>query len=193
MKNATIKVQTASQKVLLDTELLGQFSDGYWENSRNQSWRYLNSVEVVNNPNKTGVYFSDYVPYDYKGYSVNNKTLLEVVGDRMLSKARYANSLGTTIIGEGIELILDSDNIIKKVMNNEVITLEDIEEIIQDNLLREEFWVKRAKLAIQEIKENGGIQKLLEALNDTSYNMKEMRKDLREITTILKDAKKETL
>ena len=191
MKNATIKVQTASQKVLLDTELLGQFSDGYWENSRNQSWKYLDSVEVANDSDKTGVYFTDYLPYDYQGYSVNNKTLLDVVGDRMLSKARFANSLDTTVIGEGLEIVLETDKITRKVIDNEVISLEDIEYIIQDNLSREDFWVKRAKLAIQEIKEIGGVQKLLEALNNTSYNMKEMRKDLREITTILKDAKKE--
>ena len=181
----TIKVQNVAQKVLLDTELLGQFSDGYWENSRNESWRYLDNVEIAKDE-KCGVYFEDHKPFDYKGYSVNNSTLLEYVGDRMLVKTRAARYLNLSVMGEGLESIIESNSICKKVENNEEVTEEDINKIIQSYLSDSDFWVKRAKLFIQEMKEIG-TQHLIRALNDTSYNMKEMRKDLREITKILKN------
>jgi len=98
MKNlSTIKVANIAQKVLLDTELLGQFSDGFWENSRNTSWRYLDEVKIANDTETVGVYFQSEKPYDYKGYSVNNLELLSYVGDRMLSKARVARFLNIGI------------------------------------------------------------------------------------------------
>jgi hypothetical protein len=95
MKNtneAIIKVENLVQKVLLTNELIGQFSDGFWENSRNTSWNHMGEVEVVEESEETGVVFKEYVPRNYKGYSVNNKTLLEYVGDRMLVNAKLANS-----------------------------------------------------------------------------------------------------
>ncbi len=182
---AIIKVNKSSQKVLLDTELLGQFSDGFWENSRNQSWKYLGNVEITDG--ETGVYFDKYIPIQYKGYSVNNAELLLYVGDRMLSKARVANALNISVINSGMETILETMSITHKVENNIEIVVDDIDNIIIKLLSQDKFWQDRAKNAIDGINLIGGTQRFVEALNDTTYNIKTMRKDLREITKILKN------
>jgi len=184
--NATIKVQNIAQKVLLDTELLGQFSDGYWENSRNESWKYLGDVEIANDTENTGVVFEKSVPYNYKGYSVNNKTLLEYVGDRMLAKARVANFLQTSDIDE-VDCLLEYACANDISMGREVTEdklADKIEEWQKDS---SEFWNKRAANALSFINEVG-FDKFMEAIN-SDYDMKAMRKDLTAITKILKNAR----
>lgn len=183
---AVIKVSKPSQKVLLDAELLGQFSDGFWENSSNQSWHYLRDVEI-SSPDEVGVYFEKYIPHQYRGYSVNNSELLSYVGERMLTKARVSHHLNISKIDMALDLILENNKISRKVIENEEVLQEDIENAILPKLADADYWRKKALKAIQEIKELGGTQKLLEALNNSSYQMKDMRKDLKEITKILKN------
>jgi len=188
MKNlSTIKVANIAQKVLLDTELLGQFSDGFWENSRNTSWRYLDEVKIANDTETVGVYFQSEKPYDYKGYSVNNLELLSYVGDRMLSKARVARFLNIDTLGEA-EGLFETYTVESKIIKGEEITLEDFENQIDKwNSESSPFWEKRAKVCIEFLRMHG-TQNVLEAINDTSYGMKEMRKDLTAITKLLKIA-----
>jgi len=185
-KEATIKVQNEVQKVLLDTELIGQFSDGYWENSRNQSWVYLGNVEVTRNPESTGVVFEDFIPCDYKGYSVNNRTLLEYVGDRMLAKARVANYLKISDI-DAVDCLLEyacAQNIIQNVE----VTEEDIAgQILEWQDRSDDFWSKRAEESIKFIK-NVGLDNFMKAVN-SDYKMSDMRKDLSNITKVLKETK----
>jgi len=141
---STIKVQNKVQKVLLDTELFGQFSDGFWENSRNNSWVYLDdNVEVAKTNEKPGIYFKVIIPHEYKE---KQKLLIFLI------------------------FLLFQTNVI---------------DIIKNYQSENDFWKKRVKSALKQIDELGGIDELVKALN-SSYNMKSMRKDLREITKILK-------
>jgi len=181
---ATIKVQTSAQKVLLDTELLGQFSDGYWENSRNQSWEYLNNVEITKDE-EPGVYFKANVPYNYKGYSVNNTELLSYVGERMLAKAKIANFFNISTISNGLTSVLEDYKIENLINKNKEITSDDINNVIEKCQAGSDYCKKRADVALEQIDELGGVDKIIEALN-SSYDIKAMRKDLREITKILK-------
>ena len=180
---ATIRVSTPSQKVLLDTELLGQFSDGFWENSRNTSWEFLGKVEVSK---EAAVVFEEYIPYDYKGYSVNNKELLSYVGERMLIKARIANALNISDFGEA-EALFDTYKIESKVTSEKAFTEDDLLSQIADwNKNGDKFWTDRAKVSTEFISANGLVN-VVQAMNDTSYDMKAMRKDLTAITKILKN------
>jgi hypothetical protein len=180
----TIKVQNNSQKVLLDSELLGQFSDGYWENSRNTSWNFLDDVEVTDG--ETGVFFDSTIPYNYKGYSVNNKTLLEYVGDRMLIKSRIANYLNISDLSS-VETMIEYVGE-ESLRHNKQVTKEDIETVISKwKMTGDKFWIKRAEESLNFVKEIG-FQKLVDSFN-SSYSMKDMRKDLSQITKILKNPK----
>jgi hypothetical protein len=184
-QEALIIVENEAQKVLLDTELLGQFSDGYWENSRNESWNYLGNVQVAND-SVTGVIFKKNIPYSYKGYSVNNKTLLSYVGDRMLVKARVANYLKISDI-DGVEALLEysCSNVIDR---GNVVTEDDIADKIEEwQRDKSEFWNKRAVSSLEFIGKVG-FEKFLKAVN-SDYSVKDMRKDLTQITKILKDTK----
>jgi hypothetical protein len=181
---ATIKVQNNSQKVLLDSELMGQFSDGYWENSRNTSWNVLDAVEVTDG--ETGVFFDSNIPYNYKGYSVNNKNLLEYVGDRMLIKARIANYLDLDDLSSAETMI---EYVGEEALGyNKQVTKEDIATVISKwKMTGNEFWIKRAEDSLNFIKKVGS-QNLVDAFN-SNYSMKDMRKDLSQITKILKNPK----
>jgi len=183
--SATIKVNTPSQKVLLDTELLGQFSDGFWENSRNTSWKYLGSVVVA--PTTPGVFFEDSIPYDYKKYSVNNKTLLDCVGDRMLAKARVANTLGISKLGRA-EGLFETYTIESKLISGEEITADDINTTLEKwNATGQAYWLETASASFDFLNKHGLLE-VVKALNNTNYDMKAMRKELKEITLILEHA-----
>ena len=183
----TIKVNTPVQKVLLDNELLGQFSDGFWENSRNQSWTYLNDVELISNIDKVGVYFPDYIPSDYKGYRVNNKELLSYVGNRMLAMARVANFFSVSDFNSDFECLLSSVEIENAIAENTPIQADHINNVIKRfETYKSEYWNKVANGISTEINKLGGIDELIKALN-SDYTMKNMRKELTNITLILKN------
>jgi len=180
---ATVRVANGTQKVLLDQELFGQFSDGYWENSRNRSWEVLGEAEVANEANPVGVTFSEYRTYDYKGYSVNNKELLSYVGDRMLVYSRFANYFKLSEISDNEASFLEyaAERTIF-----DTTTKENLESVLTDwNRPEDKFWFNRRTSALGLI-ETYGMDEILNALNDTSYGMKEMRKDLTQITKALK-------
>jgi len=180
---ALIIVENEAQKVLLDSELLGQFSDGYWEGSRNQSWNYLGNVKVANDSEVTGVMFKKNIPYAYKGYAVNNKTLLSYVGDRMLVKARVANYLKVSDIKD-VETLLEY-SCSSVIARGKVVTTDDIADKIEEWLYHSsEFWNKIAVSSLEFIK-NVGLDNFLNAVN-SEYSVKDMRKDLTSITKILK-------
>jgi len=175
-----IKVNSVTKFVLLNYELLGQFSDGYWENSRNQSERFLSEVEITDGEECTE-FEAPYIPSSYKGYNVNNTELLSYIGDRMLIKSRLAKVLNIYNF-HGIEYFVERFN--------EGTTVEDVEKEL--NILKEssgDYFKNKAKLA-EVFLNKVGIENFVEAINNTNaYTMKDMRKDLREITKALKNTK----
>lgn len=87
MEQKTLAVRNIEQKVLWETELAGQISDGYWENaSPMDHYRSWSGIRVVVDPENVGRDF--WVRKD--NYSFTSKQLLEYVGDRMVFRARFA-------------------------------------------------------------------------------------------------------
>lgn len=80
-----LNVRNQAQKILLEKELQGQISDGYWENaSPHDHWKPWCNCDVVVNPENLGRTF--WARKD--NYNLNNKDLLDIVGDRMLEEVQ---------------------------------------------------------------------------------------------------------
>lgn len=80
----TIRVNNQAQKWLLKNELQGQISDGHWENASNNPWQDWSNAKVVVDPNNVGRNFNT----TKDNYQLNSKTLLDVVGDRMIDDVK---------------------------------------------------------------------------------------------------------
>lgn len=78
-----LTVRNNAQKLLFERELLGQISDGLWENSSpHNHWEVFDDVTVVVGKD-VGVNFTV-----KRSYNFADSELLEVVGDRMLEIVR---------------------------------------------------------------------------------------------------------
>jgi len=89
----TIKTNDKRIKSLLENELLGQFSDGFWENSRTQIWRHLGDVILTEDEN--GLEGQSFVVKRVINsmYNVENRELLKHIGARMTGFVAFADLL----------------------------------------------------------------------------------------------------
>ena len=79
------------QLALWRHELVGQISDGHWENAVPRShWeRPCAARSAVSDTRKAGPNW-----YPWRGYNFANKELFDVVGDRMVSYVKFALAFG---------------------------------------------------------------------------------------------------
>ena len=89
----TIKTNDKKVKSILENELLGQFSDGYWENSKNKLWKHLDNVVLTENEN--GLEGQDFMVKRAikQMYNVENRELLKHIGARMTGFVAFADLL----------------------------------------------------------------------------------------------------
>jgi hypothetical protein len=84
-----LAVSNMAQKVLFECELQGQFSDGYWENSRPyehwQVWCHLGHNDIIIDPVNPGRNF--WTTKD--NYNLTAPDLLEVVAERMMTSVKF--------------------------------------------------------------------------------------------------------
>ena len=186
----TIVVNTWAQKALLENELFGQMSDGYWENSRNQSWRFWSKCNVVVDPDAEPHYVkvSDY--WGEKSYPLNNTELLSFVGTRMLAIAKFADYTNRELSQDDAYLIEDIVGCNDTDEYPEVTTerIDAVYNKYKDYAKTsdpENYWNKKAKRFSEFVKTNRNI--LTKALDVTYYNKKDLRKDLRVLTQALKN------
>lgn len=82
---ATLAVRNEAQRVLVMKELLGQISDGKWENATPRGhWRDWNVVRVIVDPEAVGRDWE--VQKD--NYNFTDGDLLKVIGERMVELVR---------------------------------------------------------------------------------------------------------
>ena len=156
----TIFVANREQQILLECELKGQVSDGYWENARNNDWVSIIDAKVVVKPVKVGVNFTPSRKYDFAA-----KDLVDIVGDRMRTFVMMARKFPT-------------------LSNNAILVSE-----WSKSSLEETFWndpnygenakAEYAKIGITTYAELQAVVKSLEG-----YSIKDLRKDLRAIKEI---------
>ena len=74
-----IVLATIAQAVLMELELKGQVSDGYWENSSPRDhYKPVCDAAVIVDPDNMGINF-----YPRRKYNFASPTLIEYVGERM--------------------------------------------------------------------------------------------------------------
>ena len=85
--NNRVNVGNAAQAALLKHELLGQMSDGHWENSRahGEGWREWSRADVVVDPDNVGINF-----YQPRNYDFLSEDLLKTVRTRMILYVRLS-------------------------------------------------------------------------------------------------------
>lgn len=82
-KETTLIVENEIQKFLWENYLVGQISDGYWENTKNSGWQFWCNIncEVGNNPNIK-------IPNCYATYTIKKSfgftRLIKYIGEEML-------------------------------------------------------------------------------------------------------------
>jgi hypothetical protein len=90
-----IEFTTQTALALWDCEILGQLSDGAWENTRpHEHWKFWHALDsAVGSENKVTVDKGTYSPYCVKN-RYNIACLYEYVVDRMLAHGRMASVTG---------------------------------------------------------------------------------------------------
>jgi len=164
-----ITLANSNQVVLFTRELCGQLSDGYWENSSpREHWRApcRASVVVGDTPNV------NFIPH--RAYNFNAKKLVDVVGERMMQYVRLANkfpelstaALSVLEYGEWWWLQTPAN---QKQLDNHTDTLAELKTI--------------------GVTQHTDVQTIVDNVDESSYTMKELRKDLRGINEAFKNSR----
>ena len=206
-----IKFNTNSKVALFNTELLGQFSDGFWSNSSKKHWKWYNKATLGSNegvkPDMDYIHSKNFLMrksaprQNYRaaqintsnldsGYACNNKELIECVGDRMMAFAAYGKAFQetpNTYFGYFLESIIptidDNKNFVMTISKDAFI--EAYGKLYDSS--DESRYTKSKHEAVKEtITKLGGVDAIVDGINDVKYSIKELRSDLRGISTALK-------
>lgn len=141
-----IAFRNKAQLALWKYELLGQLSDGHWENSRPfNHWQDWHQAKALVDPSNVG---RNFYPIRER-YNFANKDLLEVVDGRMIGYVRLVLQLGEGIIERanlrwavGCDGKLERSSrdkmgaedagIVVRALENEVYTLKDLKRDLRD-------------------------------------------------------------
>lgn len=169
-----INVRNEDQKALLELELLGQISDGYWENSiASRTWE---DVEVCVDPNNVGVDFAAF-PCNF-----TSKKLLDVVKTRMVLYVRLAREFGN--LARDLETLFISVNDDATAAKNIIYigAPDDISSLLQKGNTFWTSWYNRVKDYLKSPK----LISIAETpLNDSRmYSLKDLRRDLNDLNKI---------
>ena len=168
-----LNLANMQQKIIFLTEMQGQLSDGYWENTEPldhwQPWCGITWDDVQVDPNNIGVVSTGWLKK--RNYGFNRKDLLEVVGDRIRFKINLYLTFGEKILG----LLKENDHI-----------LPDGPEVPK---YQGEYWDKvRTKLQEVGLTE----ENMREAYYHGSYTPEDLRRDCLGLNRALKvDARAE--
>ena len=176
-KQYTCYVRNNAQKVLLEHEMLGQMSDGMWENSRQDYKLWHDTKFVVSTDGKLGTVGIPQYKKDRSRYNLNNRELLEIVGDRMIASARVCIAFPELVASE-------EDGAIQHCAEEAMNTGK-----ISPRADYERDYLRKVESLIG--KEN--IETFIKAAQSESlYDMKKMRKDLADLKKIMQMSLPET-
>lgn len=163
-----IILANANQVVLYKQELVGQISDGYWENSSPRDhWRSPCRASVVVGE-EPGVNF---IPH--RAYNFNAKNLVDVVGERMMQSVRVAMKF-PKLSPVAREVFENGEWWWKQTCSNQAMLDHHVEMV--------------AELKTVGITNFQEMKTAVDNLDETSYTMKDMRKDLRGINAAFKNS-----
>ena len=180
-KSGTLNVRNTAQLLALKCEMLGQLSDGHWENSRpDDHWIPWCDAKIEVNPSSVGRNF--YARKD--SYNFLNRDLLEVVGERMLFQVKLG-LLIESAAPDFLEVYTDYHwSFPEGASDYESTKAEAAGKMSTD------YWAQQLAIA-----EGLGIDRELvdevEAWN--GYTMKDLRNDLRDLHDIFKTVRPQGL
>lgn len=182
-----IYVENNIQKTLLECELFGQFSDGRWENSRNQSWKFWTDCNVE--IGDAGYKKTSPGYYNIKPYDCNDTELLSYVGTRMLGGARFSHYFNKALTQDEYYFIEDIVGCTDTNWYQEI-TVADISKVITKysgyaENGNNEYWTKKA-IKFKAFVESYTAFEIVTALNNT-YTKRDLRRDLRGINDSLRN------
>jgi len=160
-----IYFRTNEQRHLFINELSGQISDGMWENARPHNhwevWCDADTFVDANNP-RIELEISDRVPK--KNYNFPQKALLDIIGDRMINIVKLAKfGCNHTITREFNEIYPAMFDTITNGANP--------------------FWIRKMDLFTENFVTKEHYQEILDCID---YDLKALRKDLKEIKELFK-------
>jgi len=169
MKN-TIWFRTEDQRNLFMNEIKGQISDGQWENARpHNHWQMWCDADVKVDPANPGRNF-----YPIRTcYNLVAPDLLSVIGQRMIVQVKLGRAFGTENVNL-MEKLFEFSAAPGGTDRWERFVFCGIPEWIT-NAKGEYYNDLRAKLA------NIDMAKVVDAINNDSYDMKALKADLREM------------
>lgn len=180
-----IVFENVAQKVIWETELCGQFSDGFWENS-SMPWRtWTSAVVEVNSEN-----FGTDIPKWERRFAVTASELWKVVGYRTIGAVRVAKHFGKDNLPYVVENIIETairtnfseDN--KDFRISQVYSVEDLGLVVNHKF--EESHRDRFKQYIDEAEKAGfTLTGIIDALkNSELYSVKDFNADLKRMKEI---------
>lgn len=178
-----ILVKNNVQKMLLEKELYGQFSDGFWENSKNRSWKFFDDTKVIiNKIDKKVGFVMEGKGLGYKGYSCNNKDLIECVGDRMKRASAFVRFNNVEDLNDTEYLFIES------VMGyNQTIDEERVNQVLKNcerQSTESNYWKEKYEKVTAMI-EKYGVDNIVAGMN-SKFDNKNLRNNLKDITSALK-------
>jgi hypothetical protein len=168
--NNTITFATHTQAAIWNEELIGQISDGQWENTNNTDWEKWCDADVEVG-SEIGRNFK-YVKKD--NFMFNSKKLIEIVGDRMVVYA---------ILGDFFKNAQVKLDVIEYTLNVKIDNDYNITDVTLTSNTGE-FWDKRRAYV-----ESIGFNEIKKVLIESPYNLKSLRADLRAISKTIKTVK----
>jgi len=160
-------VGNMAQKILFLTEMKGQISDGQWENARGVHWQVWSNLDW----DKVGV--GDNIGRKFyairDGYNFTNPELLDVVGDRMLTKVNLYKKYPKIV-----EPILKSDHWLLPD------SYQEAKDIFEGRHIRgndpNDYWAKKR----QKLIDSGlTLEMIKDAEENPVYTKKDMIRDLK--------------
>lgn len=161
-------VKNMEQKIIFLTEMRGQISDGRWENARPYNhykfWCNIKADDVIVDKNKQGFIKENGDDQVLKNnYVFASKSLLDIVGDRIILKVNVYKKLGNSVLPvlfngllngvEGPDDYLRYKNINESYFKNKIEALTNAgitAEVIQDVIDNPEY---RLRDLIKDCKE----------------------------------------
>lgn len=181
------------QQVLFEVELMGQISDGKWENVKPENhWRYWLHTNIDYDETGENIGRNFYAPKD--NYNFNATDLLDVVGDRMIRAANLA-FMGYSIdvidqlydVNFSMPLMCEIRTIVEFDGNESQSQL--IEKAKQQAIEKAEHSVKN-DLFINRyftmLKHFGSLENFNHEANSGPYDMTFLRRELKDMKSIVK-------
>lgn len=169
----TIAFRTLSQKILFVTELVGQISDGMWENSRPRD-HYKNpcSAHVIVDPITPGLSFFPARRYDFA-----SAQLLEIVGARMLNAVKLYTAFPYLPFDDHHTLSFEGT------------ASQFVDEVWAGLSKSDQYYVDRSMKIIDLFKATmiEDLKACMAAVDRVQYTMADMKKDLREMKTVFNE------